>query len=279
MSVRRTRLIASSLVVVVSLALVATLLIVSTHRANGPAPQVRATDASVLTQLSSVSPSVFNQIGVSGGATGLSPLRGAELRSNGKPDVVYVGAEFCPFCAAERWALVVALARFGTWHGLSSTESSTHPGEVFPGTPTFTFHGASYTSAYLNLTAVEAYSATWDPTTGFYTPLMKPSALVSALVAKYDTSTYLKSLSANETGALPFLDIANRWGSSGASFSPGLLDGLSHQAIAHQVSTGTGTAGRAIVSAANYITAGLCTVTGGAPAAVCSSAGVRGAAQ
>ena len=38
--------------------------------------------------------------------------------SDGAPEVLYIGAEYCPFCAVERWPLVVALSRFGTFAGL-----------------------------------------------------------------------------------------------------------------------------------------------------------------
>ena len=41
--------------------------------------------------------------------TGGSVLRAAD----GKPVITYVGAEYCPFCAAERWALAVALTGSG----------------------------------------------------------------------------------------------------------------------------------------------------------------------
>ena len=40
---------------------------------------------------------------------------------DGRPGVVYVGSEFCPYCAADRWALVVALSRFGTFAHLGAT--------------------------------------------------------------------------------------------------------------------------------------------------------------
>ena len=36
-------------------------------------------------------------------------------RPSGKCLVFFMGAEFCPFCAAERWAIVGALDRFGKW--------------------------------------------------------------------------------------------------------------------------------------------------------------------
>ena len=46
----------------------------------------------------------------------LTPVTGAKpLTANGKPEVLYVGAEYCPFCATERWAMTVALSRFGTF--------------------------------------------------------------------------------------------------------------------------------------------------------------------
>src|SRR6266568_183753 len=50
--------------------------------------------------------------------------RGPLLTASGKPEIVYVGAEYCPFCAAERWALSVALSRFGSFSGLRLIHSS-----------------------------------------------------------------------------------------------------------------------------------------------------------
>ena len=52
-----------------------------------------------------------------------SPIRAIKdtaLTSNGKPEILYIGAEFCPYCAAERWAIAVALSRFGTLSPLHS---------------------------------------------------------------------------------------------------------------------------------------------------------------
>ena len=76
----------------------------------------------------------------------------------GRPAVVYVGAEFCPYCAAERWVLVVALSRFGTFTHLGATSSSSD--EVFPDTATFSFDGATYRSRYVSLSALEEYGDT-----------------------------------------------------------------------------------------------------------------------
>src|SRR6202043_382420 len=44
--------------------------------------------------------------------------------SDGKPEILYVGAEYCPYCAAQRWAVVTALSHFGTFSGLGTTTSS-----------------------------------------------------------------------------------------------------------------------------------------------------------
>ena len=64
------------------------------------------------------------------------------LTLNGKtPAMLYYGAEYCPFCAAERWAMTAALSRFGTWSGLKITASS-HTDST-PATNTFSYHGAS----------------------------------------------------------------------------------------------------------------------------------------
>ena len=67
--------------------------------------------------------------------------------------VTYIGAEYCPFCAAERWALTVALSRFGTFSGLAGTHSSST--DVYPDTQTLSFYGSHYTSPYLDFQPVE----------------------------------------------------------------------------------------------------------------------------
>ena len=68
--------------------------------------------------------------------------KGTLLTSGGKPQVVYVGAEYCPYCAAERWAMTIALSRFGTFSGLHFIHSAPSP-EIYPNTPTLTFHKTS----------------------------------------------------------------------------------------------------------------------------------------
>lgn len=62
------------------------------------------------------------------------------LTAAGKPDLRYIGAEFCPICAAERWAMYVALSKFGTF--------SPEPGQIHSAVrdgdiPTLTFYKQS----------------------------------------------------------------------------------------------------------------------------------------
>lgn len=70
-----------------------------------------------------------------------------------KPEVLYIGAGYCPFCAAERWSLIVALGRFGAFTNLHLAQSSGT--DIYPNTPTFTFYGSSYHSNYLDFEPVE----------------------------------------------------------------------------------------------------------------------------
>ena len=41
----------------------------------------------------------------------ITTIKGASLTSDGKPQMLYIGAEFCPYCAAMRWSMAVALSK------------------------------------------------------------------------------------------------------------------------------------------------------------------------
>ncbi len=96
--------------------------------------------------------------------------------------ITYVGAEYCPYCAAERWALAVALSRFGTFSNLSGTHSSSS--DVYPDTQTLSFYGSTYSSPYLTFQPVE--EATNQLVDGTYQTLQTPTAAESKLLASYD---------------------------------------------------------------------------------------------
>ena len=84
--------------------------------------------ASVRRAVAAVDQATLRAVGVPGGLVGPTKVTGdhaALVGADGKPEVLYVGAEYCPYCAAQRWALAVALSRFGTFTGLETTHSST----------------------------------------------------------------------------------------------------------------------------------------------------------
>jgi thiol-disulfide isomerase/thioredoxin len=187
------------------------------------------------------------------------------LTSAGKPEVVYLGEEWCPYCAAQRWAIVVALSRFGSFSGLGVTQSASD--DVFPGTRTFTFAKATYSSSYLAFTAVEIQDANRKP-------LQTPTAEQQRLIAVYDAPPYVPSESA---GGIPFLDLGGKYVLSGASYSPQTLAGQSWTQIASALSDPSSADARGIGGSANALTAALCTLTGQQPAGVCSSKAVADA--
>lgn len=245
-----------------------------------------AVSPTVLSELTGVPLATFNAVGVTSGAGAVTaPTRlknQTELETTGTsgtsvPEVFYEGAEFCPYCAAERWATIIALSRFGTWSGLQNMVSSTHAGEAYPGTPTFTFAKATYSSAYLAFKEVESETRVWDNAVGFYTPFQKATTSEAALVKKYDTTKFIPALPTSDVGAIPFLDFANEYVSAGASYNPGLLADQSRNSIAAGLSNAQSPITQAILATANYQSAALCTLTGNRPGSVCLSAGVKAA--
>src|SRR6266705_5032703 len=113
--------------------------------------------ASVASQVTKVPPATLDKVGKgtvpSYSSTPLSPASGAALTSGGKPEMLYIGAEFCPYCAAMRWSMAIALSRFGTFGPFKGIHSSSS--DVYPNTPTLTFANQQYTSRYLTFTAIE----------------------------------------------------------------------------------------------------------------------------
>jgi uncharacterized protein DUF929 len=214
------------------------------------------TTALVVSQITGLPASEFNAVGQGTANNLIKPVKGTALTgATGKPEVLYIGAEFCPYCAAERWALIVALGRFGTFSGLQTTTSSSS--DIYPNTPTFTFHGATYASDYIDFRAVETSDRNQQP-------LQTPSASEQQLWSKY-----------NPAGTIPFVDFGNRYTLSDATYSPDLLGGASWQAIASELQDQNSTQAKAIVGSANLITAAICKTTSDGPASVCSSPAIQ----
>jgi len=237
-------------------------------------PTVAPAPAGVVDAATHVPASAYDAVGapIAPGPTPALLQGQAPATEDGHPAVVFVGAEFCPYCAAERWVLVTALSRFGTFSHLGATSSAAN--QVFPRSATFTFDGAVYRSRYVSLAAVETYADTPSSTApAGVPPLRDPTALETALLRRYGTLD-------EGSPVLPFLDAGNRLVATGASIglSPGLLAGQSMEQIAGSLSDPTAPATVAILGAANELDAVICGLTGQRPASVCDTAGVRAGA-
>ena len=258
----RTALLAGSSVLVV---LVVVVVLVAVKLGGSPAPVGGArADIAVARQIGSVPAAVFDAVG-KGTASGLAPVAGRpELTSGGKPEVLYMGGEYCPFCAAERWALAAALSRFGTFSGLRFIHSS--PTDVYPGTPTLSFYGSRYASRYLAFSGVEWYGERNDPSTPFgHVYLQRP------------TGAELAAFSRFARGSVPFVDIGDRYLVPQAQYLPSALAGLTWAQVAAAMRNPASPVARDVDGAANMITAAICTLTHGRPGDVCSSSGVTAA--
>jgi thiol-disulfide isomerase/thioredoxin len=214
-------------------------------------------DPAIVQQVTSVNPSVLAAVGTGSGKVVNIPKKVSDspplLKSpTGKPEVFYLGGEFCPFCAADRWSMVVALSRFGTFHNLRQTSSS--PTDVYPNTPTFSFYQSSYTSQYVDFVPVEGQSYQ-----GVTLQQLTPEQ--QQLVNTYDPG-----------GSIPFIDIANRYTVSGASYDPQVLSNQSAQSIAKALSNPQSPIAQSILGTANYLTAAICKATNQQPASVCATA-------
>ena len=253
----------------------------SSSNANGgggstPAP------ASIVSDVTKIPASVYDTVGIDSPSVAVTKpteikdqtaLTLADPAGGTKPGVVYIGAEYCPYCAAQRWAVVASLSRFGTFSNLQVTDSSST--DVFPNTPSLSFHKATFSSPYLVVQGVEQYSNVPDPGKG-YKKLQDLTKAQVALITKYDTAKYLPGAS---PGSIPFLDMGNRFLVAGSSFSPSILSGLSRPEIASGLSDPTNPATQAIIATSNYLSASICATTNQQPSSVCGSKGVTAAAK
>ena len=251
----RRRLLAATGAVTAVLAVVVALVAIKLTSAPArPVATESAASSVIARQVTTVPASVLT--GVSPGQV-ITPLQavqrsGPPLTVGGKPVIVFVSEESCPFCAAERWSLAVALSHFGTWSHLGSTTSSAT--DVYPGTATLSFRAAVYRSTELTLRTTEL-------TDNAGRPLQAQTPLDTRLIDAFDVPPYVNS--ADQSGAVPFLDIANRYILAGAQYSPQVLAGLSATQIASQLANPSSPVAQAIDGSARVIVAAINQVLAG----------------
>jgi thiol-disulfide isomerase/thioredoxin len=165
-------------------------------------------------------------------------------RPGGKSLVYFMGAGFCPFCAAERWAIVKALERFGTWDGLVQDKSAGHD-EKYLNVPTFNLARAKYESDVVEFIGRETADRNFEP------------------LQELDDKDYEILDMYNPDQMIPFLLIDGQYMQVGAGFTPELIQNMTHDNVMAELSNVHSVIGKAINGEIDNITALICKATGG----------------
>jgi thiol-disulfide isomerase/thioredoxin len=176
-------------------------------------------------------------------------------RPTGKSLVFFMGAGFCPYCAAERWAIITALAKFGTWEGIIEDSSAGHD-EKYLNIPTLSFAKAGYDSKSVEFIGRETADRNFEP------------------LQELKEEDYQILDTFNPDQIIPFLLIDGQFMQVGSGYSPKLLEGLDHAKVRAALADANSEVGKAINAEANNIAAMICKSIGG-KAEVCSSDSVR----
>ena len=253
---QRTQVIAASVAVVVVIIAV----VVGVVIANRPkdAPAAASGGAAALATLEKLPATLFDKAPAPSPAQAPTKLQGGTaLTQDGKPKVLYIGAEYCPFCAMERWALIGALSRFGTFTGVTETTSSST--DVHPNTPTFSFKDAKFTSDVVAFQAIETQDREGKP-------LQTLDGENLALFQKF-----------NPGGGIPWVTYGGTHATDGATVDANAFEGKTYDQIIAGIQDPTSDIGKTVTPAINMITAQICSQTDGKPANVCTSQGVQSA--
>lgn len=172
----------------------------------------------------------------------------------GKPYFLYIGGQFCPFCAAERWSIVKALSNFGTWSGLGP-DTSADEEAGFSKIPTYSFVGARYESQYISFAHKETADRNGKPIPG-----QELSDFEKQWNDKY-----------NPRGGVPFMFLNGQYVQQSSGFSPQFLSGKTYEQVRSDIESNANTPYVSVINKeANIITAFLCRATGNKPSEVCS---------
>jgi Domain of unknown function (DUF929) len=249
---RRARTILFSVVAAaVAIAVVAVLAINSGGGSSSTASGRTVASPAIVNAVTGVPATMLDQIGQGSAQLIDKPISDQPISASGKPELLFVGAEFCPFCAAERWSLVQALSRFGTFSNLKQVHSGSDDGDL----ATFSFYKSSYTSKYLSFVPVENEDRNRNP-------LESVTSAQKALWNKYTQESF------------PFLDFNGMYYQDTSGYNPDDLSGLTWTQISNDLKDPSSTIAKDILGESNVLTAMICKMTNGQPASVCQSTGV-----
>jgi len=175
------------------------------------------------------------------------------VKRDGKLFVFFMGAEHDPFCAAERWAVVRALQKFGQWEGLKQTMSAARD-EPFLNLPTYDFTEANYTSSHIEFMARELRDREFKP-------LQKLLKTEEKLVRKF-----------NPEKEIPFLLVGGMFMQIGAGFTPKIFIGHTFRQTETELKKAESDIRKTIDAEGNIVAALLC--ASGLPPELCKESGV-----
>jgi hypothetical protein len=170
------------------------------------------------------------------------------MKRNGKLLVFFMGAEHCPFSAAERWAIVRALQKFGQWSGLKQTMSAARD-EPFLNLPTYDFTEAAYTSPHIEFVPRELRNREFKP----LQKLLK------------DEEKFVRKLDSEKK--IPFLLVGGRFMQIGAGFTPKIFIGHTFRQTETELKKAESEIRKTIDAEGNMIAALLC--ASGLPPELC----------
>jgi len=254
-----------TLIIAVAIAL----LVTSLPIANDDHPSIRPSVnlASFVRTSVAVPDSVLEAVGHPSVATPLIAIhRQPSLTDEGKPVLVYVGSGACPSCAYQQWALLVALSRFGSFSNLG--QFVIPPSTSGPPLPlSWSFAGSTYTSSVLNFEPAEVSPLATTGPNGNVLPPQAMNRLQRKAIDRLEGGSSV-------TQSFPFTDIANRFWDHGFAVRPSntwytLLQGLSLDQVAADLSHPSSPVAQVIDGAANYMIGDICAVAGKKSAPIC----------
>ena len=191
------------------------------------------------------------------------PSSAPRLSSGGHPEIIFVCAEYWRLCADERWPMVMALSKFGTFSKLSRTTSSSVDKD--PNTPTFSFYGVQYTSKYLTIVTDEEETSAYNSAAGEYPLLQAPTLQELRLINTWDVAPY-----STEDGLLPFAYIGGRFLQVGAQYDASAISNRKFKNAVAIMTSGKSSVSKDAEAAAGYLIGDLCALTQRQSVPVCS---------
>lgn len=195
--------------------------------------------------------------------TDLLAIKGPRPNNGSKTGLLYIGADFCPYCAGDRWGLILTLLRFGKLDGVRYMLSSSS--DVYANTPTVTFQHATYRSDTVDFQAVETADRNEHP-------LMVPDKLQTKIFTTFDAPPYVQY-----SQSIPFVYLDGKYQLNALLVAPQDLSGKDWQRIATAFADPKSALFKSVMPKVNLLTAAICHTDGGKPVDVCTAPGVKAA--